>query len=145
MKTIPNQIKKAKGTLRKDQIHNNIEGKKLELGMMPPFNSLPPDVQNMYNYYIELLQPHGILQEFDAVALRYLAFLSVEINDMFENRAMRNVKGTSSITDLMRVWNTYASKFGLNPSDRGRIKTDVFKGISAAERAKKYIKGNKEK
>ena len=143
MKTVPNEIKKAKGTLRKDQIRNNIKGEKLELGKMPPFNSLPYEVQKMYNYYIELLSPHGILSEFDAVALRYLSFLSVEINEMFENRAMRNVKGTSSITDLLRVWNTYASKFGLNPSDRGRIKTDVFKGITAAEKAKKYIKGNR--
>lgn len=144
MKTIPNEIKKAKGTLRKDQIRNNIQGKKLELGMAPPFAEMPVEVQKMYNYYLELLQPHGILHEFDAVALRYLSFLSVEINEMFANRANRNVKGTSSITDLLRVWNTYASKFGLNPSDRGRIKTDVFKGITAAEKAKKYIKGNRE-
>ena len=143
MKTVPNEIKKRKGTLRKDQVKNNIQGEPLGFGLMPPFQEMPAPVNKMYNYYLELLQPHGILMEFDAVHLRYLAFLSVEINDMFENRQMRNVKGTSSITDLLRVWNTYASKFGLNPSDRGRIKLDVFKGVTAAERAKKYIKSNR--
>lgn len=143
MKLLPNKMKAAKGTLRKFQIKNQIEGVELEIGTPPPLEKMPMDVQKMYNYYIDLLKPHGILQEFDAVALRYLAYLSVEINDMFTDRAKRATHGTGSIPDLLRVWNTYASKFGLNPADRGRIKTEVFKGVTAAEKAKKYISKNR--
>ena len=120
----PDHLKLIEGTLRKDR--SNPDAPVLEPEIPTPSDSLPKEAREEYFKLAELLNEMRVLTKADQGELENLALVRTQIKTLskkiFKKSDMSEFRKIQiALNDAIRISSALSMKFGLSPSDRGRV------------------------